>query len=638
VGNKGWWIQLGDPVIAAERPAGLSSLGTPARALLAIAAAAYLSQAWVAIATGRHLFGDGSWMLLRLLAENHITHLNNNTWNDFFVGRLGAFSYQQLPTLFAARLGVHSLKVLSVVFGITLFSFKPLSLLLCYRFARDKRYVLFPLLSLFAGTMNSEGYLISETHLMSALFWAALFGLLYPREFGWFDLAAMTVVSAPLILCYETMALFGLVLVGACIYRRLAIAKSRQEKLLTVVLGAWYSLGTIFAMLAIIFPRDPTQRADFFKGLLFVFHYRHIGARVSWLVLILCALIVVVPAIYKKTLDLLVGLAIVCSLAIPAFILIHPDLTSLDEHIVARTLSASVPLALAAAFLAVYFGFVQVDTGKYKRLLVMVAVLGICQSAWSVVASAQWSNMLSVLRSELRTHTGPVPFENSLLSRPALSGQPMRAMHAQWPLMPLSIVYADEGKVQSILLPSSTAFFPFDPHIPSALPHLERFHVDYSPYSAALPKTSPYQLGQWIDFSDGGNAITYETGGWWNPEPWGTWTAEQAGLTIDVDGEAKSDLVVEAVAAAFVNERNPAVDVEVLVNDVPSGEWRFHFNSGASGYQAYRMVLSQKALNKALPAVIRFRVIGAGSPAAEGLSGDSRMLGLAVRRLRLLSL
>jgi hypothetical protein len=48
------------------------------------------------------------------------------------------------------------------------------------------------------------------------------------------------------------------------------------------------------------------------------------------------------------------------------------------------------------------------------------------------------------------------------------------------------------------------------------------------------------------------------------------------------------------------------------------------------------MVLSQKALNKAVPVVIRFRVTGAGSPAAAGLSGDSRLLGLALRRLRLL--
>ncbi len=623
-------------MIAPERPVGLSSIETPVKTLVAMAAAAYLSQAWVAIATGRHLFGDGSWLLLRLLAENHITHLNNNTWNDFFVGRLGSFSYQQLPTLFTARLGVRSLKVLSVVFGVTLFSFKPLSLLLCYRFARDKRYVLFPLLSLFAGTMNSEGYLISETHLMSALFWAALFGLLCPREFGWFDLAAMIVVSAPLILCYETMAMFGLVLVGACIYRWLAIAKSPREKWLTVVFGAWYGLGVIFAMLAIIFPRDPTQRADFFKGLLFVFHYQHIGARVSCIVLILCALVLLIPAIYKKTLNVLVGLAIACSLAIPAFILIHPELTSLDEHIVARTMNASVPLALAAAFLAVYFGLVQVDTRKYKRLLVIAAVLGICQSAWSVVASAQWSLMLTVLRSELRTQTGLVPFGGSLLSRRTLGGQPMRAMHAEWPLMSLSIVYADEGKVQTILLPSSTSFYPFDPRIPSALPRLQRFHIDYSRYLAALPKTSPYELGQWIDFSDGGNAIPYETGGWWKPEPWGTWTAEQAGLTIDLGGEAKSDLVMEAVAAAFVNEKNPAVNVEVLVNDIAAGKWSFRFKSGAPEYQTYRLVLSQKALNKAFPQVIRFRVSGASSLAAAGFGGDKRMLGLAVRRLLLL--
>lgn len=384
-------------------------MGTPVMELVAVASAAYLVQASVATATGRHLFGDGSWLLLRLLAENHITHLNNNTWNDFFVGRLGAFSYQQLPTLFAVRLGVRSLRVLSVVFGVTLFSFKPLSLLLCYRFARDKRYVLFPLLSLFAGTMNSEGYLISETHLMSALFWAALFGLLCPREFGWFDLAAVTVVSAPLILCYETMAVFGLVLVGACIYRQRAIAKSPREKWLTVAFGAWYSLGVIFAMLAIIFPRDPTQRADFLKGLLFVFHYPHVGARLSWLVLILCALVVLVPAIYKKTLNLVVGLAVVCSLAIPAFILIHPALTSLDDHIVARTMNASVPLVLAGAFLAVYFNLLHLDTAKYKRLFVMAAVLGIGQSAWGVVASAQWSLMVTVLRSELRTQTGLLP-------------------------------------------------------------------------------------------------------------------------------------------------------------------------------------------------------------------------------------
>ena len=623
-------------MIAAERSVESNSAETGVKTLLALVAAAYLAQAGVAIATGRHLFGDGSWLLLRLLAENHVTHLNNNTWNDFFVGRLGAFSYQQLPTLLAARLGVRSLSVLSVIFGVTLFSFKPLSLLLCYRFARDKRYVLFPLLSLFAGTMNSEGYLISETHLMSALFWAALFGLLYPRRYRWFDIAAMLTVSVPLILCYETMVVFGPVLIAACIYRWKAIATRPPEKWLTVVLGFCYSLGTIFALLAIIFPRDATQRADFFKGLLFIFHYRHVGARVSCAVLVLCALVAIIPAIHKKTLNLLAGLAVACSLVIPVFILIHPELTSLDDQVAARTMNATVPLLLASAFLAVYFGLMQLDRRKYGRLFVMVAALGICQSAWSLVASSQWSIMLTVLRSELRTRTGPVPFQDSLLSRATLGGQPIKAMHAQWPLMPLSIVYADQGKVRAMVLPQSTFFYPFDPHIPSALPHLERFNIDYSPYLAALPKTAPYELGQWIDFSENGNAVPYQTGGWWPPEAWGTWTTEQAALTFDLGGAAKSDLAMEVVAVAFLNEKKPAVDVHVLVNDVPAGEFSLRFKKGTPEFGTYRIVLSQKVLNKAYPAVIRFRMTGAASASGTGAGGDTRMLGVAVQRLRLL--
>ncbi len=118
----------------------------------------------------------------------------------------------------------------------------------------------------------------------------------------------MVVVSAPLILCYETMAIFGLVLVAACMYRWLVIAKSPREKWLTMVLGIWYSLGVIFALLAIIFPRDPTQRADFLQGnRCSYFIIGILGRESRGSSLILCALIVLLPAIYKKTLDLLVG-------------------------------------------------------------------------------------------------------------------------------------------------------------------------------------------------------------------------------------------------------------------------------------------------------------------------------------------
>jgi hypothetical protein len=142
----------------------LSSLGLGVIVLLAMAAATYGAQAALAIVTGRHLYGDGSWFLLKMLSENHVAIWNVHGWRDFFVGRFGAFAYQEYPTLLAARLHIHNPKLLSLIYGVTLFSFKPVSIWICYRFARDKRLVIFPVLTQFAITMNSELYLVTETH------------------------------------------------------------------------------------------------------------------------------------------------------------------------------------------------------------------------------------------------------------------------------------------------------------------------------------------------------------------------------------------------------------------------------------------------------------------------------------------
>ncbi len=465
---------------------GLSSLGVTVMLLLAMAAAAYGYQAILAIVTGRHLYGDGSWFLVKMLSENQVAVWNVHGWRDFFVGRFGAFAYQEYPTLLAARLHVHSPKLLSLIYGVTLFSFKPLSILLCYRFARDKRLVIFPLLTLFAITMNSEVYLVSETHLMSALFWPAVFGLMYRRKFGPFDLAAMVVISAPLLVCYETMAIYGLILCAACVYRYLAVAQSRREKWLSWAFCAWYALGVLFAVMAIMFPRDVANRQGFLKSMLFVLHNDHIGARVSCVVLVLCALIVLVPERYRIVLNGFVGIAVLCSLAIPLRIVLHPETTHFGTHVIARTMNASVPLVLTAAYLALHFHFLQVGTAKYQRLFVIAAVLGISQSGWSMVASTQWSNMLTVLRVELQTHSGPVPFDDTLLSQVVVNGQPIRNLHADWPLMSLSILYSDRRTVQTILLPPVGSFEPFDPNSAATLPNLKRFGFSYDPYLAAL--------------------------------------------------------------------------------------------------------------------------------------------------------
>jgi len=466
----------------------LNSLGTAVMLLLTMAAAAYAGQAFMAVVTGRHLYWDTSWFLVKLLSERHIAVWNAHGWRDFFVGRFGTFAYQETPTLLAMRLRVRDPHLLSLIYGVTLFSFKPLGLLLCYRFARDKRLVIFPLLTLFAGTMNSEASIGSETHLMSALFWPALFGLMYCREFKGWVLAAMIAVSAPLLVCYETMAMLGLFLCAACIYRLIAVARGRRERWLSWVFFGWYSLGVIFGALAIAFPRDATNRSGFLKSTFFFLHADHIGARVSVLVLLLCAAVVLIPERCRRILNTLTAIGTLGSLAIPLYIILHPQATNFGTNVVARTMHASVCFVLALAFIALHFHLLQVGAAQYKRLFVMAAVLGICQSGWSLVASSQWSNMLTVLRAELRTHAGAVALEDTLLVQSVVDGQPIRELHADWPLMSLSILYSDNRTVRTIVFADTARFLPFDPYDPGSLPNLHRFGFSYAPYVAALAK------------------------------------------------------------------------------------------------------------------------------------------------------
>ena len=631
------WRKYWESVEQAHEAASLSTLGTPVMLLLGASAAVYFTYVTLAIVTERHLFGDGAWFLVKMLSENRIAIWNVAGWHDFFVGRFGAFAYQEFPTLAASRLGLRNLHELSIVYGITLFSFKPLSILLCYRFARDKRWIVFPVVSLFAVTINSEGYMVTETHLMSALFWAALFGLLSYRELKGWDFLAMVVVSAPLLVCYETMAAYGVVLCGASAYRIVAIAHSKREKWLTVSFGLWYALGAFFGVLAIIFPRDLANRGDFLKSLFFMITNDHIGARISCVVMMLCVIVLVVPRHYRWISNLLVAVSILCALAIPIYILRYPERTSLDVQILARTMSAIAPLGLAAVFLAVYFGFIRVDAGKYKRLLAIAAVLGICQSSWQLIATAQWSQMVVLLRSELRTHSGPVPFEGSLLSQWVVDGYPVRSMHADWPLMPMSIIFADHGKVRALLLPPIGGYEPFNPFSERTLPDLRRYGIDYRPYLESLgTRTSAYELGAPISFDAKADAYgVREIGQWWEPEPWGTWTGKDAGLAISFAKSVKTNLVLELVAGAFVNEKNPQISVQVRVNDIAAGSWSFSYKKDAPPYQTNTLTLPKEALGKAMPVMIWFQVSGARSPSELGMGGDPRALGLAVVHMRL---
>jgi hypothetical protein len=137
---------------------------------------------------------------------------------------------------------------------------EPIAIYIRYRYSRQKIFLLFPFLSWFAGSMNSAAYIITDGRFIVSLYWPIQFILLFADELKGWTLALLLFLSAPLVLCYESMVAFWLILAGACFWR---IRTGRQEKAICFLVVVWYMLGLALAIASVIWPHDPSNKNGF---------------------------------------------------------------------------------------------------------------------------------------------------------------------------------------------------------------------------------------------------------------------------------------------------------------------------------------------------------------------------------------
>jgi hypothetical protein len=401
------------------------------------------------------------------------------------------------------------------------------------------------------------------------------------------------------------------------------------------ILFGWYLLGVVLAALSITNPRDPANRSDFLRGAFFLLRYGDVAVWVSCVVLLLVTIVLLGRIRSPEALRRLVSVSAALSALILLQIVVWPGQTNFGFHVMARSFNVLVPLLLVPLYLLWRFGRLAIDAEQFRAVFLITACLGIAQSAWNILASGQWSNMLTVMRSEVRTGVGVIPLERSSMLKWSVGGAPIRNLHADWPLLPLSIVLADGGNVQAMIDPGAGFFRPFNPYAAGSLPALLRYGIRYDRYLAAISTGRRYYVGELISFDEKGNAATYKTGAWSLPEEWGTWSAgTEFGLELETDEPADSDLVFSSLVGAFVSEKQRELSAQVLVNGVRIDEWRFVYGRGAA-YQTRKMTIPRSVFNKARPCTIVFRLSRATSPAELGLSGDPRKLGLGFVRAEL---
>lgn len=121
--------------------------------------------------------------------------------------------------------------------------------------------------------------------------------------------------------------------------------------------------------------------------------------------------------------------------------------------------------------------------------------------------------------------------------------------------------------------------------------------------------------------------------GWSGTEIWGVWSdSHHAELHFNIADWPRGNLRLSFDMLGFVMPFNPRMDVPISVNGQPLGHWVFDgtFNDGISS-----LWIPADRLKDRDELTIGFDALGEWSAASAGLSADSRLLGIGIRRIRI---
>ncbi len=148
-------------------------------------------------------------------------------------------------------------------------------------------------------------------------------------------------------------------------------------------------------------------------------------------------------------------------------------------------------------------------------------------------------------------------------------------------------------------------------------------------------QTRSYRLGTNIDFSSAGNSTEYGAFGWLESEAWGAWTYSAiAGLALRMDRAVMSNLTLVADASAFVTRQHPEQLVDVAVNNDIVGSWTFRFGEP---HMERSVTIPAEIAARQSPIRFSFYIHDTKPPFHFRLYGDARLLGIGMRRMRIVA-
>jgi len=143
-----------------------------------------------------------------------------------------------------------------------------------------------------------------------------------------------------------------------------------------------------------------------------------------------------------------------------------------------------------------------------------------------------------------------------------------------------------------------------------------------------------YPIGERVLFAQDGTSFKYAGSGWSFAEPWGKWTeGSNSFVTLKLSNIPDRDMALSIEGHAFLTDKHPVQDIEVLVNQHSVETLRYTLPASLDT----RVITIPKSLTQEKKGLllIEFKIKNPKSPADLGLSPDSRRLGLGLVSLRL---
>ncbi len=448
---------------------------------------------WIlaAILSSRCLYADGSHEFIRVLDAQNFALL---MWSRHF-----AFYIYEFPLVLAIKLGVTDLSWLRFAFGLGCFLPWPLALFCCWRISPKNFWL--AAAGCAAGYLNAAFMAVGEHIVAHALFWPALFVLLFARPLNFFAAAVLVASATGMLFSYESQIVLCVPLALLALWRawELKNEPGNFRWIIFAMATAVFLAGTCIGLCGIFFPELPGNLQGFKSGTLGILKHMGwtFGCTTVWagLLLVVCfskraAQFITLKAVRYVLFALL--------LVWGTWPLLAPGRLDNAVQFDNRSLDLLVPMALLPVALLARFRAHWLEPRR-KLLVQFVAALWIAQSLWQISTTVIWYREVVFMREFLAAKKGIIPLRQTTLASDKMQGGDVRpdafGGRFEWTWPCLSISVATTTNINSLICSeifldpqfiNAGCWQPFDPADPKTFPRLEHYGLNFAGHIAAL--------------------------------------------------------------------------------------------------------------------------------------------------------